>query len=309
MKTALRKRKVARSEGEMNWVRNYDNMWLIKPALFYFMIVFGIGFLLGPIRILWLVPRVGVRIAELLEMPLMIIVIVIAARWTNRRFAQINQPLARLSIGLIAVSHYELDMPKAISVELKIKFFKSPEEFRQWLEGNHTDSKELWVGFYKKDSGKPSMTWPESVDEALCFGWIDGVRKSLDGESYTIRFSPRNTRSIWSAINIGRAIELIEQGMMRPAGMRVFEERKENKIGVYSYEQRKAELPEKYEKRLKTNKKAWKYYQSQTERYRKTVNWWVISAKREETRMRRLEKMIEHAEKGQTIPEFRRVKK
>src|SRR6266545_8054500 len=129
---------------------------------------------------------------------------------------------------------------------MKARFFKTPAEFRAWLEANHSSSAELWVGFYKKGSGKPSITWPESVDEALCFGWIDGIRKSLDETSYTIRFTPRKSQSIWSAVNIGRADELIKQGLMMPTGMAAFEARKENKSGIYSYEQRSAELPETY---------------------------------------------------------------
>ena len=118
------------------------------------------------------------------------------------------------------------------------RFFKTPAMFRKWLAAHHAKSKELWVGFYKKGSGKPSITWPESVDEALCFGWIDGVRKSLGDESYVIRFSPRKPRSIWSAVNIRNVDRLIKEDRMQPAGMRAYEARKEFRSGIYSYEQR-----------------------------------------------------------------------
>src|SRR2546423_14678762 len=122
------------------------------------------------------------------------------------------------------------------------KFFKTPSAFRKWLIANHAKSKELWVGFYKKDSGKRSITWPESVDEALCFGWIDGVRKSVDAESYMIRFSPRNRNSIWSAVNMRNMNRLIKEKRVAPAGTKAYEARKENRSGIYSYEQRPVEL-------------------------------------------------------------------
>src|SRR5213595_1464232 len=118
------------------------------------------------------------------------------------------------------------------------KFFKTPSAFHKWLAANHSTAKELWVGFYKKSSGKPSITWPESVDEALCFGWIDGLRKSVDENSYRIRFSPRRPTSIWSAVNIKRVDKLTGQGRMRPAGLQAFAKRKEYRSGIYSYEQR-----------------------------------------------------------------------
>jgi uncharacterized protein YdeI (YjbR/CyaY-like superfamily) len=188
-------------------------------------------------------------------------------------------------------------------------FFKTQADFRKWLENNHATASELLVGFYKKGSGKPSITWPESVDEALCFGWIDGIRKSLDHVSYTIRFTPRKPRSIWRAVNIRRAQELADQGLMQPAGLKVFQERLENKSGQYSYEQRPQKLPEPYEKRMKRNAAAWKFFEARPPYYRKTVTWWVVSAKREETRLKRLDKLIEDCAKGQLISEFNRPKK
>lgn len=155
------------------------------------------------------------------------------------------------------------------------KFFKTPSAFRKWLAAHHATVKELWVGYYKKGTGKPSITWPESVDQALCFGWIDGVRKSIDEDSYKIRFSPRRTTSIWSAINIKRATELIKEGLMQPAGLKAFQARKEYRSGIYSYEQRSAELVEPYAGKLKRNKAAWKFFQAQAPSYRKTMNWWM----------------------------------
>ncbi len=175
---------------------------------------------------------------------------------------------------------------------MKPKFFRSPELLRKWFETHHDKETVLWVGFYKKDSGKPSITWPESVDQALCFGWIDGVRKRIDEISYMIRFSPRQRRSVWSTINIRRAGELIDLGQMKPAGLAPFESRLENKSGIYSYEQRSVELPEPYAALMKANEKAWLFFQSQPPSYRKVWNWWVLSAKREETRLKRLQSLI-----------------
>jgi uncharacterized protein YdeI (YjbR/CyaY-like superfamily) len=188
-------------------------------------------------------------------------------------------------------------------------FFITPGAFRKWLEVHHDNTTELWVGYYKKGSGKPSITWQESVDVALCFGWIDGIRKSIDEDSYKIRFTPRKSKSIWSAINIARVGELIQQGLMTDAGLSAYRARKENKSSVYSYEQRSVELPTEYAKKFKANRKAWAYYESTSAWYRKTVNWWVVSAKREETRLKRLEKLIEYSEKGQTVPEYTREKR
>src|SRR5205823_14683172 len=189
-------------------------------------------------------------------------------------------------------------------VLLGMKFFKTPSDLRKWFEVHHASAPELWVGYYKKDSGKPSISWPESVDEALCFGWIDGVRKSVDDISYKIRFSPRKPRSIWSAVNIKRAQELMEQGLMRPAGLRAFQARTENRSGIYSYEQRSPELPDQYGKKLKKHPAAWEFFQAQPPSYRKAANWYVLSAKKEETRLKRLEQLIAHSEQGRRIPQF-----
>jgi uncharacterized protein YdeI (YjbR/CyaY-like superfamily) len=185
---------------------------------------------------------------------------------------------------------------------LKAQFFKTPLAFRKWLESHHATATELWVGFHKKGSGQPSITWPESVAEAICFGWIDGVRKRIDEISYVIRFSPRKPSSVWSAINIKLAQNLGSRGLMQPAGTKAFELRKENRSGIYSYEQRGETLPDPYAKVLKRNKAAWDFFQSQTPSYRKVTSWWVVSAKREDTRQRRLATLIECSAHGRTIP-------
>jgi uncharacterized protein YdeI (YjbR/CyaY-like superfamily) len=181
------------------------------------------------------------------------------------------------------------------------RFFKTPSAFRKWLAAHHVTSKELWVGFYKKNSGKPSIDWPESVEEALCFGWIDGVRKRIDDASYQIRFSRRRPGSIWSAVNIKIAQRLIKEKRMQPAGLKAFEARKEYRSGIYSYEQRSPELEEKYARKLKRNGAAWKFFQAQPPSYRKTINWWIISAKQEETSLKRLAKLIEASAKGRRL--------
>lgn len=157
------------------------------------------------------------------------------------------------------------------------------------------------MGFYKKNSGKPSITWPESVDEALCFGWIDGVRKSLDAESYVIRFSPRKAGSIWSAINTRNVERLIREKRMRPAGLKAYEARKEYRSGIYSYEQRSVDLPEPYAGKLKRNKSAWKFFQAQSPAYRKMMYWYVLSARTEPTRLSRLRKIIDASAAGERI--------
>jgi uncharacterized protein YdeI (YjbR/CyaY-like superfamily) len=184
---------------------------------------------------------------------------------------------------------------------LKPKFFQRPADFRIWLEQNHATTTELWVGFYKKDSRKRSITWPESVDQALCFGRIDGIRKRVDEISYQIRFTPRRRGSIWSAINIERAKELARQKQMRPIGLKAFAERIENKSGIYSYEQRGTELPQPYATMLKKNKAAAKFFEKQSPSYRKAIGWWIVSAKKEETRMVRLAKLISESAKRQRL--------
>ncbi len=189
------------------------------------------------------------------------------------------------------------------------KFFAEPLAFREWLEENHHQAQELWVGFYKKGSGRPSITWPEAVDEALCFGWIDGIRKSIDATSYTIRLTPRKPRSTWSAVNIRRVQELIEAGRMQPAGLEAFAKREEDHSRQYSFEQGEVALGEEFEATFRANEKAWAFFASQPPSYRKTTTWWVISAKQEETRRRRLATLIEDSEAGERIAPLRRDRK
>ncbi|MFD0676337.1 MULTISPECIES: YdeI/OmpD-associated family protein [unclassified Paenibacillus] len=182
-------------------------------------------------------------------------------------------------------------------------FFATPPQFRAWLEANHDQTQELWVGYYKKGTGKPSLTWPESVDEALCYGWIDGLRKGIDDISYMIRFTPRKKSSIWSAVNLERVKELSSLGLMRPEGLRAFEARKQDKSVIYSYEQKEdAKLGDAYEQQFRANKQAWDFFQSQAPSYRKTAIWKIISAKKEETKLRRLAELIQYSEQGQAIP-------
>jgi uncharacterized protein YdeI (YjbR/CyaY-like superfamily) len=182
-------------------------------------------------------------------------------------------------------------------------FFATPAEFRAWLRKHHDSASELVVGFFKKGSGKPSITWPEAVDQALCFGWIDGVRRSLDDERYTNRFTPRRPRSNWSAVNIKRAEELIDLGLMHPAGLKAFEARTHVRPGVYSYERRHSiTLDAAYERRFRRNQKAWRYFQAKPPSYRTTAVYWVMSAKKEETRERRLARLIDDSAHGRTVP-------
>ena len=172
-------------------------------------------------------------------------------------------------------------------------FFSTPDRFRQWLVRNHERATELWVGYYRKDSGRPSITWPESVDEALCFGWIDGIRKKVDDESYKIRFTPRRTKSIWSAVNIGRVAVLTRERRMQPAGVAAFARREEYNSAVYSFENRaSAKLTGADEREFHRDPAAWEFFQRQPAGYRRLAAWWVIRAKRPETRRKRLERLI-----------------
>ncbi|MFZ1806784.1 MAG: YdeI/OmpD-associated family protein [Cyclobacteriaceae bacterium] len=192
---------------------------------------------------------------------------------------------------------------------MKPKFFPKPVNFRIWLEKNHTRKTELLVGFYKKDSGKPSITWPESVDEALCFGWIDGLRKSLNDESYTIRFTPRKEKSHWSAVNLKRFAELRKSGLIQPSGLRAFERVESRNSKQASFEQEKVTLDKKFETKIKSNKKAWAYFQQLAPSYKKASIWWVISAKKEETQWKRLNILIKSSEAQEKIPQLQISKK
>ncbi|MFA5803929.1 MAG: YdeI/OmpD-associated family protein [Melioribacteraceae bacterium] len=187
-------------------------------------------------------------------------------------------------------------------------FFKKQSDLRKWFEKNHEKEKELLVGFYKKDSGRQSITWPESVDEALCFGWIDGIRRSIDEISYSIRFTPRNPKSIWSAVNIKKVENLTKLGLMKPAGIAAFKKLELNKSKIYSFEQRAVKFDKKYETIFKQNKKAWQYFSRQVPSYQKPAIHWVMSAKQEETRLRRLNILISDSSNEQSIVPLRRNK-
>jgi uncharacterized protein YdeI (YjbR/CyaY-like superfamily) len=185
-------------------------------------------------------------------------------------------------------------------------FFATPAEFRRWLTRHARSAAELWVGFHKKGSGRPSITWPESVDEALCFGWIDGIRKTVDEHSYTNRFTPRRRGSIWSAVNIKRARHLIRTGRMQPAGLRAFKARDAEKSRLYSYERETASLSPADDARFRAKAKAWAFFQSQPPGYRKLAIRWIVDAKREETRARRLGTLIADSARGQRLAPLRR---
>ena len=193
------------------------------------------------------------------------------------------------------------------SIVMEPTTFERPQDFRAWLEQHHDSQAELWVGDYKKGSVRPSMTWPESVDEALCVGWIDGIRKSIDAERYMIRFTPRRARSIWSTVNIEPVAALMEEGRMRPAGLEAFEARRQDRSGIYSHEQRdQATLDPPFEKRFRAKKDAWASFEAMPESYRQAAIHWVMTAKKEETRERRLVTLMEDSAFGRTVPPLTR---
>ncbi len=187
---------------------------------------------------------------------------------------------------------------------MDIAFMASAADFHDWLAENHATASELWVGFYNKASGKPSITYQEAVDEALCFGWIDGLRKSIDETSYKIRFTPRKRTSIWSAVNIKRVGELTEAARMQPAGLKAFEARDPAKTNRYSNEQQSLGFDPGLETQFKANDTAWAFFQAQPASYRRTATWWVMSAKKEETRQKRLDALIEGSAQGQRLPQL-----
>lgn len=180
-------------------------------------------------------------------------------------------------------------------------FFSTPADFRKWLAENHDKATEVLVGYYKVGSGKSSMTWSQSVDEALCFGWIDGVRRSIDGDSYCNRFTPRKPKSIWSAVNIQKVEDLTRQGLMHSAGLAAFEKREDSRSKIYAYEQKEVSLSDEFERVFKENEKAWMFFQKQAPSYRKRAMNWVMTGKQMETRVSRLEKLIRISEEGQKI--------
>jgi len=189
---------------------------------------------------------------------------------------------------------------------MEATFFPNQADFRKWLEKNHQSETELLVGFYKVGSKKPSMTWSESVNQALCFGWIDGVRRSCDTESYTIRFTPRKKDSIWSGINIKKVEMLTKSGLMQPAGIAAFQKRSESKSRIYSFEQEKMEFSETFEKQFKSNKRAWDFFHSQAPSYIKTAIHVVMSPKNEATRKKWLDQLIQDSENGKRLERLTR---
>jgi uncharacterized protein YdeI (YjbR/CyaY-like superfamily) len=181
-------------------------------------------------------------------------------------------------------------------------FFADQDDFRQWLDANHASATELLVGFYKVGSGRPSMTWPQSVDQALCFGWIDGVRKSVDDTAYTIRFTPRKATSIWSAVNIDKMAVLQQNGMMQPAGLAAFAKRREDKSRVYSHERTDAAaLSPEMEAEFKANTTAWAFFTTQAPSYQKVMLHWITSAKQEKTRRQRFEATVKISAEGKRM--------
>lgn len=172
-------------------------------------------------------------------------------------------------------------------------YFSGTAEFRKWLDEKHETESELLVGFYKVHTKKPSMSWSESVDEAICFGWIDGIRRSVDDESYTIRFTPRNPKSNWSAVNIKKMEKLKNLGLMTPAGLAAFEKREEKRSVIYSYENKPEKLNPELETQFQENQNAWIFFNNQPVSYRRTMYYWVMSAKQEKTRYSRLQKLIQ----------------
>jgi uncharacterized protein YdeI (YjbR/CyaY-like superfamily) len=189
-------------------------------------------------------------------------------------------------------------------------FFAKPQQFRTWLKKNYRSCGEQWVGFYRKSSGRLSLTWPESVDEALCFGWIDGLRKGIDGQSYMIRFTPRRPISVWSAVNARRMEELIRQGRVHRAGADAYAKRISTKSGIYSYENRRlAILDPAAERKFRANRSAWRWFQAQAPGYRQTAIWWVVSAKKAETQAKRLASVIADSNAKRKIRPLRSVTK
>ena len=192
---------------------------------------------------------------------------------------------------------------------MKLRYFKSPAEFRQWLEANHAQATELWIGFYKKDSGKGGLTYPEALDEVLCFGWIDGVKKRVDDLSFTQRFTPRKPRSIWSRINIHHVKRLKTTGRMTPAGLKAFAARESARSGVYSFENAPRKLATADVRQFKADQAAWQFFQQQPPGYQRLAIWYVVSAKKPETRERRLARLITDSRTGKRLGQFVASKK
>jgi uncharacterized protein YdeI (YjbR/CyaY-like superfamily) len=183
-------------------------------------------------------------------------------------------------------------------------YFSSPDEFRAWLEEHHASATEVLVGYWKQKTGKPSLTWSEAVDEALCYGWIDGVRRGVDDERHEQRFTPRKPSSNWSAINVAKMDKLRAEGRMREAGEAAFARRRADRTAIYAYEQRNPQLTPEEEAQFRADAEAWAYFEASPPSYRKPALWWVVSAKRPETRVRRLATLIEDSAAGQRLKRF-----
>ena len=215
-------------------------------------------------------------------------------------------PLASLREVISPTPHFDMreTVRCLIILKMELKFFKTPADFRRWLERHHDTARELWVGYYKKSSGKPTITWPQSVDQALCFGWIDGIRKSIDDVSYMSRFTPRRPRSNWSAVNIRRVEALTALGWMQPAGLQAFAAREPSPPD--GSEGRPKKLDEACERTLRAHARAWAFFQAQTPSYQRLASFWVMNAKQESTRQKRLALLIECSAQDRSIPQLAR---
>lgn len=191
--------------------------------------------------------------------------------------------------------------------ESKAIYFERPEDFYTWLERNHEDESEVFVGYYKKHTGKQTMTWSQAVDQALCFGWIDGVLRRVDDERHVQRFTPRKIGSNWSKVNVDKMARLEEQGLVAPAGRRAFQARTDEKTGIYSFEQADAGLPPEFQRELDADEAAREFFDAQPAWYRRSAFHWVMSAKREETRLRRLAMLIEDSSGARRLRQFDRA--
>jgi uncharacterized protein YdeI (YjbR/CyaY-like superfamily) len=199
------------------------------------------------------------------------------------------------------MTEIKADSTKSNPAKETASFFETQEEFRKWLETHHEKETELIVGYYKVGSGKPSMNWSQSVDQALCFGWIDGIRKSIDKESYSIRFTPRRNTSNWSAINIKKVEALNKAGLMKAAGIKAFKLRKESKSGIYTYENDVVSLDSNYEKQFRKDELAWDFFIKQAPSYQRAIIRWIMSAVQEKTRKSRLEKTIKESRQQKRV--------
>jgi len=200
---------------------------------------------------------------------------------------------------------HPLQRPDVVEVSRNnLRFFRTRNALRQWLEKNHDKASELWIGFYRKDSGRGGITYAEALDEALCYGWIDGIRKKLDDVSFTNRFTPRKKNSVWSNVNIKHVERLTREGRMMPPGTAAYEAKQDNRSGVYSFERETAELEPEMKERFRKNAKAWKFFEGEPPYYRRMASWWVISAKKDETREKRLSDLINYSAKQTRLPSF-----